>query len=274
MLARALALVRARRVPHARTPALFVAALFTSSRAWVILLERCVSMLLSAVTLCAGLLASLAAAFSSPSRQFGTVGFPSTSTTYPNIPWPLPQHMATGGQTVALAKSLSLSCDSSPGCDPTACAPNGTISKAVSRYAPILSPSRAPVPDTNETVLDKIQVCVGNASEMLGPEMNETHALSVPAVSGQPVHINAASQHGVLRGLESLAHLVSISHPGRITSAPVEITDSPRWGTRGAHPCLLCQLSWATQQKPWPCSMRKSDCSAIDAASRWFSAGV
>ena len=181
--------------------------------------------------------------------------------------------MATGEQTVALAKTLSLSCDTSAGCDPAACAPNGTISKAVSRYEPILSPGRAPAPDSNEVVLDKIQVCVGDASETLGPEMNETHALSVPAVSGTPVHINAASQHGVLRALESLAHLVSISHPGRITSAPVEITDSPRWGTRGAHPyCFAVSdrhrhshthtrtpthtyreggLPWATQQEGW-----------------------
>jgi|EP01043_Picozoa_sp_COSAG02_P003134 hypothetical protein len=140
-----------------------------------------------------------------------------------------------GEQTVVLAQRLTLSCDTAPGCDPAACDPNGTVNKAVTRYEPILSPARAPSPDNSETILDKIQVCVDDASEALGPEMNETHALSVPTVSGEPVQITAASQHGVLRALESLAHLVSISHPGRITTAPVEITDSPRWGTRGVH---------------------------------------
>ena len=137
-----------------------------------------------------------------------------------------------------LARRLALSCDTAPGCDPAACDPDGIISKAVTRYEPIFSPDRAPSPDDTETVLEKIQVCVGDGSEALGPEMNETHALSVPAVSGKPVQIDAASQHGVLRALESLAHLISISHPGRITTAPVEITDSPRWGTRGAHTSL------------------------------------
>ena len=146
--------------------------------------------------------------------------------------------MTTGEQMVVLARTLALSCDTAPRCDLAACDPNGTISSAITRYEAILSPARAPPPDNGETVLETIQVCVGDASETLGPEMNETHSLSVPAVSGKPVYINAASQHGVLRALESLAHLVSISRPGRITTAPVEITDSPRWGTRGAQPSL------------------------------------
>ena len=185
--------------------------------------------------------ASLAAA-ANPSRiRIGSgevstgVPFPSTTTTYPNTPWPLPQHMTTGRQTVVLSPKIMLSCDKSSGCDTVACDANSTISKAVSRYEPIFSPSRAPAADADEVVLDEIKVCVGDASEVLGPEMNETHVLSVPAVSGKPVRIDAASQHGVLRALESLAHLVSISHPGRIVSAPIEISDSPRWGTRGAN---------------------------------------
>eukprot|EP01043_Picozoa_sp_COSAG02_P055821 COSAG02_NODE_6534_length_3513_cov_1.982718_2_plen_251_part_00 len=169
------------------------------------------------------------------SDQMSTVPFPSATATYPNTPWPLPQHMSTGDQTVVLASQITLQCDESAGCDTTACDANSTINKAVSRYEPIFSPHRAPAADAEDIVLDEIKVCVGDASEALGPEMNETHTLSVPGVSGKPVHISAASQHGVLRALESLAHLISISHPGRIVTAPVEIIDRPRWGTRGAN---------------------------------------
>jgi hexosaminidase len=96
-----------------------------------------------------------------------------------------------------------------------------------------LSPRRAPPPLATERLVSSVVLCVGNAAEHLGPAMNESHTLSVPAVAHAPIHIGAVSQHGALRALESLAHLVSIHRPGRIVNAPVQIEDSPRWGTRG-----------------------------------------
>ena len=87
------------------------------------------------------------------------------------------------------------------GCDPAACDANATLTRAVTRYTPILSPTRAPPPGSTEAVVGQITVCVTNAAEVLGPEMNETHALAVPAVSGQPIRIDAASQHGALRSI-------------------------------------------------------------------------
>ena len=39
-----------------------------------------------------------------------TAPFPSATATYPNVPWPLPQHMTAGTESVALATQMALSC--------------------------------------------------------------------------------------------------------------------------------------------------------------------
>lgn len=183
--------------------------------------------------------AALAAAPGQDASGGTAAPFPSPSTVYRNIPWPLPKKMSVGTDSVVLPTQPTLSCGSkADGCDPAACTGNTTLSRAVARYAAILSPPGAPAPGPNEAALaGQIEVCVGNAAEPLGPEMNETHSLYVPgggtAANGQQIRIEAFSQHGALRALESLAHLVSIVQPGRIVNAPVQINDSPRWGTRG-----------------------------------------
>jgi hypothetical protein len=109
---------------------------------------------------------------------------------------------------------MTLSCSAEAGCDPVACEAGGTLDRAVSRYGPILSPLGAPPPEPTEILLDKIEVCVINANEALGPAMNESHALAVPGGDTGPtgdgvaIRIDAASQHGTLRALESLAHTI------------------------------------------------------------------
>ena len=107
---------------------------------------------------------------------------------------------------------MTLSCSALAGCDPVACEAGGTLDRAVSRYGPILSPPGAPPPEPTEILLDKIEVCVINAKEALGPAMNESHALAVPGGGptgdGVAIRIDAASQHGTLRALESLARTI------------------------------------------------------------------
>ena len=128
---------------------------------------------------------------------------------YPNVPWPLPQHMTAGKQTVVLASAMTLSCAAD--CDMAACAANSTLASAVHRYVPILSPAGAPPPGSAEIIVSKIEICVIDAKELLGPAMNESHSLSVPgadASSSRVIRIDAASQHGTLRALESLAHTI------------------------------------------------------------------
>ena len=119
-------------------------------------------------------------------------GFPASNVTYPNVPWPMPVHMAAGTTQVALALSLELTCSHGPRCDPTACEP-GTIRRAVSRYARLLAPPHSPPPLPGEAVLHEIQVCVTDATEPLGPAMVENHTLSVPALAGKPILITAPS---------------------------------------------------------------------------------
>jgi hypothetical protein len=159
-------------------------------------------------------------------------GFPASNVTYPNVPWPMPVHMTAGTTQVAIAPSLELTCSEGPRCDPMACEP-GIFSRAVSRYSRLLVPPNAPPPLAGEAVIHEIHVCVTDAVEPLGPAMVENHTLSVPALTGEPILITAPSQHGALRALESLAHLISIPRPGRIVNAPVDITDGPRWPVRG-----------------------------------------
>jgi hypothetical protein len=165
----------------------------------------------------------------------GPGGYPSTHTSYPNVPWPMPRKMVAGNNSIVLAPELVLSCVAdSGGCDKSACAVDSILYRAVARYGSILSPPRAPPPQPDEVVTaQQIHICVSNASELLGPKINESHTLSVPADAGGSIRIGAHSQHGALRALESLAHLVSLSRPGRIVNAPVEIEDSPRWPVRG-----------------------------------------
>eukprot|EP01051_Picozoa_sp_SAG22_P014709 SAG22_NODE_1825_length_3505_cov_3.818849_2_plen_199_part_00 len=152
---------------------------------------------------------------------------------YQNVPWPLPQHMTAGRQAVVLAPSMALFCDPAAGCDPATCTADGVLARAVRRYGPILSPAGAPPAGPAEVVLGKIEVCVADAKELLGPAMNESHALAVPSHAGGAIRVDAASQHGALRALESLAHLVSLTRPGRIVNAPVQVEDRPRWPVRG-----------------------------------------
>ena len=161
-------------------------------------------------------------------------GYPSAHTSYPNVPWPLPDRMSAGNESVVVPPELVLHCPADGGCDPSACAANSTLNRAVARYSRIVSPARAPPPQAGEKVLAQtIHICVTHAAELLGPAMNESHTLSVPSEAGGSIRVGAQSQHGALRALESLAHLVSMSRPGRIVNAPVEIEDAPRWPVRG-----------------------------------------
>lgn len=81
----------------------------------------------------------------------------------------------------------------------------------------------------NESYTLHVPVPQANSvQQMLGHQISDKDA-PVPA----RITIAAASQFGVLRAFESLAHLVSLARPGRIMNAPVAIDDAPRFGSRG-----------------------------------------
>ena len=159
--------------------------------------------------------------------------YPSAKIAYPNIPWPLPAYISTGNLSVTLSAHINLSCGAGVLCDATACASGSTMLRALKRYVSIFSPPRSPPPSTAEVIVKTIEVCIHKADEALGPDMNESYALKVPSKMGEAILISSESQFGALRALESLAHLLSISRPGRILNTPVQIRDSPRWSTRG-----------------------------------------
>ena len=166
---------------------------------------------------------------------------PYSHASYANVPWPLPQKMSAGNATVVLvgtAQSLLACGAAADGCDPAACpeawprAPcraGSAVACALERYAPLFT--RGPSAEADETIT-KIEVCVANRAAPLGPAMNESYSLHVPA-SGGKIRIDAPTQHGVMRALESLAHLISLPKPARIVNAPVTIHDAPRWPVRG-----------------------------------------
>ena len=87
--------------------------------------------------------------------------------------------------------------------------------------------------------LSAVEVCLTGASEELGPDTDESYALSVPASAGgaDAAAVRAATIFGAMHALESLTQLVEVrvgaGEPTTIPSAPVEIHDKPRFPFRG-----------------------------------------
>jgi hypothetical protein len=82
--------------------------------------------------------ASHAAAGAPVGRSTGNPPFPSAHAVYPNVPWPLPQHMTTGNQSIVLSPRLNMRCAAGAGCDPDACQANGTLARAFDRYVALV----------------------------------------------------------------------------------------------------------------------------------------
>jgi hypothetical protein len=101
--------------------------------------------------------------------------------------------------------------------------------------------------------LSGVEVCLTRASEELGPDTDESYALSVPASAGgtAPAAVRAATIFGAMHALESLTQLVDMrvdtGEPTTIPSAPVEIHDKPRFPYRGL------MIDSGTQWASWLC---------------------
>lgn len=76
-----------------------------------------------------------------------------------------------GNASIVLAPTMHLVCTDKSGCDVLACAEDGVVAKGLQRYSLIFSPPHAPPPEESETVVTTVEVCIRNASELLGPDM-------------------------------------------------------------------------------------------------------
>jgi hexosaminidase len=146
----------------------------------------------------------------------------------PSSVWPQPVNISTGSTQLPIATGFTLSCAS-------ACP--APLPAALARYAALLFIGGAPAFSDSGPALPALTITV-TADVDLSPTADESYTLSVPA-DGSPASLTAATQWGALRGLESFLQLVVWAGPDAdagtyaVTSAPVVITDSPRFTHRG-----------------------------------------
>ena len=76
-----------------------------------------------------------------------------------------------------------------------------------------------------------VGVCVDSASEELGQSTDESYTLQVGADGSGT--LEGKTIYGTLRGMETLAQLVSFIRPGRISNLPIHIEDKPAFQYRG-----------------------------------------
>ena len=174
----------------------------------------------------------------------GEGGSARTPPTYPNVPWPLAKSIDVGNGTVAISPAIQLVCDTGSECDPAACGSATIVGRAFARIKTRqLAPRFALAPNpTEEGVLTQLTVCVlqheeDHAEQLFpGPSTNESYTVHVPLVGvgeRDTIGVRAETVFGVLWAFESLGHLASFQHPGRVTNAPVAIEDEPQYPVRG-----------------------------------------
>jgi hexosaminidase len=143
--------------------------------------------------------------------------------------WPMPQSMTLGTSPVALDASFAFSC-AGAGC-------TAVVTAAFDQYADILffagppAPLGAALPGVTGLAL----TVAADAPLALG--VSENYTLALPATGGVATAA-ADTPWGALRALETFAQLFSWAGNGVPTayacaSAPVAITDFPRWQWRG-----------------------------------------
>lgn len=143
------------------------------------------------------------------------------------LPWPLPAHARTGDQSVAIATEFQFECNTK--C--AACASSITKS-AFSRYTARLTKDIdvGGVPGVPQ--LKTMSVCIKSTSETLGQATNESYTLRLFADATAST-LSAQTVFGAMRGMETLAQLISLTSPGLIETCPVYIDDYPAFGYRG-----------------------------------------
>jgi hexosaminidase len=104
------------------------------------------------------------------------------------------------------------------------------------------APPPLPLPPRSASPLSTVEVCVSDASEVLGPHTDESYSIvvNVSATAAAPpprATVRAKTIFGAMHGLESLAQLVDVrvGHGAEVTipRAPVTISDAPRFPFRG-----------------------------------------
>lgn len=104
------------------------------------------------------------------------------------------------------------------------------------RYGSHSSDDDDPSPASRYTQLSSLVLTVAS-SMPLSPQADESYTLTVPS-TGAPAQLQAATQWGALRGLESFAQLVIWQGPDDqytylITNTPLHVHDYPRFQYRG-----------------------------------------
>ena len=173
------------------------------------------------------LLAPAAAAV--PRRPGAARGAPPRAASEPASVWPMPQSMTLGTSPVALDASFAFSC-AGAGC-------TAVVTAAFDQYTGILffAGTPAPLGAALPGVTGLALTVAADAPLALG--VSENYTLALPAAGGVATAA-ADTPWGALRALETFAQLFSWAGNGVPTtyacaSAPVAITDFPRWQWRG-----------------------------------------
>eukprot|EP00911_Craspedida_sp_UC1_P002272 UC1_evm1s1724 len=98
-------------------------------------------------------------------------------------------------------------------------------------------PIPQPKPGAAPGVLSAVEVCLTSTSETLGPDTDESYALSIPADDVTVARVRANTVYGAMHALESLTQLVDVRvGKGGVLSipvAPVNVSDAPQYPYRG-----------------------------------------
>lgn len=167
------------------------------------------------------------------------------------MPFPLPVNYSMGvcgndpdlrpncSTFMVFAINPTVHCSAKLGCSKR-CTSSPLFQQAFSRYTSRLgssgSSSDTRRSDTGPSgVITAVEVCVTDDSEELGAETDESYAVAVPAAATAVATVTAATIFGAMHGLETLTQLTDVRSNGAktIRSAPVKISDAPRYSYRG-----------------------------------------
>ena len=165
-----------------------------------------------------------------PGRAQPRGGFSQAPTVPPTSVWPAPQSMTLGSSAVWLDASFEFNC-AAPLCP-------APLDDAFTRYDGYLFFAGPPAPlPTGAVAITGLNITVA-ADAPLTLGVSENYTLTVPSAGGVAL-ATADTQWGALRAIETFTQLfqwqgnaVPIAYG--LASAPVAVTDFPRWPWRGA----------------------------------------
>jgi hypothetical protein len=190
------------------------------------------------------LLCQLALTGSSAHRSAATMKHTAKASHAPLNVWPEPKYWAAGGGFLALdPHQLTVTYVTSVhGRGPRA--PTGTLARALERWRSSAFPhhtaagkAAAAAAGEEDGAGCRLTITVTiDASAELQLGVSEAYVLQVAAGSNRSISLSAATQIGVLRGLETLAQLISFDFDDggsyAIQRTPLTIDDAPRFPHR------------------------------------------